>query len=188
MAIWRGGDGYNVSLDDGRGVWHDFPTGEGGGVLDLVVRIRGGSRQDALRWVADFIGCPLDNSCPPAFDRARWARQQRQIEIELPNALLWRRAALALGEWVLERLKDTLWDQKLPQPPIGEIARWTFLVAAWRRLDDVALVTEYLYWAQHEPQWTAGLVHAARIREEAVRRAVQKYLTLMATAEEVATV
>lgn len=44
VAVWRGGDGFNVSLDDARGIWHDFTTGEGGGVLDLVVRIRGGSR------------------------------------------------------------------------------------------------------------------------------------------------
>src|SRR5689334_18557606 len=54
VAVWRGGDGFNVSLDDGRGLWHDFTTGEGGGILDLVVRVVGGSRQDALRWVADL--------------------------------------------------------------------------------------------------------------------------------------
>ena len=25
-AFWRGGDGFNVSLEDPRGVWHDFTT------------------------------------------------------------------------------------------------------------------------------------------------------------------
>src|SRR5690348_3829959 len=54
VAVWRGGDGFNVSMDDVRGLWHDFTTDEGGGVLDLVVRIRGGTRQDALRWLAEF--------------------------------------------------------------------------------------------------------------------------------------
>jgi hypothetical protein len=39
-AIWRGGDGFNVSMDDARGLWHDFTTNEGGGILDLVVRVR----------------------------------------------------------------------------------------------------------------------------------------------------
>lgn len=58
QAWWRNGNGLNVRLDDSRGVWKDFVTNEGGGVLALVVRIRGGTRQDALRWVADFAGVP----------------------------------------------------------------------------------------------------------------------------------
>lgn len=42
VATWRDGDGLNVSGDDARGVWHDFAANEGGGVLDLIVRVRGG--------------------------------------------------------------------------------------------------------------------------------------------------
>jgi hypothetical protein len=53
-AVWRGGDGHNVSLNDTRNVWHDFTANEGGGVLDLVVRICGGSRQDALPLASGF--------------------------------------------------------------------------------------------------------------------------------------
>ena len=63
-AVWRGGDGLNVSLNDTLNVWHDFTANEGGGVLDLVVRIRGCSRQDALRWLADFTGILLDKQQP----------------------------------------------------------------------------------------------------------------------------
>lgn len=29
-AIWRAGDGFNVSMDDARDLWHDLTTGEGG--------------------------------------------------------------------------------------------------------------------------------------------------------------
>jgi hypothetical protein len=183
VAKWRGGDGFNVSLDDARGLWHDFLTGEGGGVLDLVVRVRGGSRQDALRWVADLVGCPLDVHPLPAFERARWAKERRQIELELPKARLWRRAALALGEQVLNGLKAALVDPKLPRPPIDEIARWTAQLTTWRHLDDAGLVAEYLWWAQHQRHLTGGLIYAAMLLETAERRALRTYLTTVATRE-----
>ena len=115
-AVWRGGDGHNVSLNDTRNIWHDFTANEGGGVLDLVVRICGGSRQDALRWLADFAGVPLDNRQLSATERADWAKQQRLIKRELPRARLWQRAALALGDQVLENLKAALADPKLLRP------------------------------------------------------------------------
>ena len=73
-AVWRGGHGHNVSLNDVRNVWHDFTANEGGGVLDLVVRICGGSRHDALRWLADFAGVPLDSRELSATQRADWAK------------------------------------------------------------------------------------------------------------------
>jgi hypothetical protein len=185
VAVWRDGDGFNVSLDDTRGLWHDFTTGEGGGVLDLVVRVRGGSRQDALRWVADLVGCPLDDRPLSAFDRTRWVKQQRQIERELPKARLWRRSVLALGEEVLDQFKTTLVDPTLPWPAVGEIARWTAQLATWHRLDDAGLVAEYLWWAQHQPLLTGGLVYAARLLETAERQALRTYLTMVATGEEV---
>jgi len=119
-AVWRGGDGHNVSMNDTRNVWHDFTANEGGGVLDLVVRICGGSRHDALRWLADYAGVPLDNRLLSATERADWARQQRLIKRELPRARLWQRAALALGDQVLDTLKAALADPKLPRPEIGE--------------------------------------------------------------------
>jgi hypothetical protein len=178
-ATWRGGDGFNLSLNDARGLWHDFTTGEGGGVLDLVVRIRGGSRQDALRWVADFVGCPLDNRPLAACDRARWVKQQRQIALELPKARLWLRSALAVGEDILDRLKTALADTTLPPPPVGEIAWWTARLRTWRRLDDTGLVAEYLWWAQHQRRLTDGFVYAASLRETAERRALSAYLRRM---------
>ena len=156
VAVWRRGDGLNVSFDDARGLWHDFTTGEGGGVLDLVVRICGGSRQEALRWLADFAGYPLDDRQFSASQRAEWAREHRQIALELPKARLWRRAALALGDHELNELKAALADLKLRRPGVGEIAYWTAQLTAWRRLDGAALVEEYLNWARREPHLTRG--------------------------------
>ena len=184
-AWWRDGDGFNVSLDDARNLWNDFPTGEGGGVLDLVVRVCGGSRQNALRWVADLVGCPLDDHPLPHFERVRWARGRRQIERELAKARLWLRSALALGKEVIDRLKAPLTDPTLPWPTVGEIARWTAQLEAWRRLDDAGLVAEYVWWAQHHPRLTGGLVYAARLRETVERQALRAYLTVVATGEEV---
>src|SRR5207247_569616 len=93
-ASWRGGDGLNVSLDDSRGVWHDFAANEGGGVLDLIVRVRSCSRVDALRWVADLVGVPVDDSPLSLQQRQAWAADRRDV----PAARLWRRAAVCMLE------------------------------------------------------------------------------------------
>ena len=38
------------------GYWHDFEADAGGGVLDLIRRARGGTREDALRWLGGEFG------------------------------------------------------------------------------------------------------------------------------------
>ena len=175
-AVWRGGDGANVSLNDTRNVWYDFAANEGGGVLDFVVRIRGCSRQDALRWLADFAGVPLHNRSLSPTERRRRAKRQLQIRRELPMARLWQRAALALGDQVLDSLKAGLTDSKLPRPEIGEIAFWTGQIASWRQMADAELVDEYLWWAGHQPRFTAGMIYAANLREMAEHHALRRYL------------
>jgi hypothetical protein len=185
QAWWRGGDGLSISLDDTRGVWYDHRDGEGGGILDLVIHVHGGARADALHFVAGVAGVVLDDAPLSAPERARWATERREIERHLPTARLWLRSALALGEEVLGRLKAPLTDPTLPWPPIGEIARWTAQLEAWRRLDDAGLVAEYFDWVHRKPQWAGGLVYAAQLCEMAVERAVRKYLTTVTTGEEV---
>jgi hypothetical protein len=184
-AWWRDGDGLSISLDDARGVWYDHRDGEGGGILDLVIHVHGGTRAEALHYVAGIAGVALDDTPFSAADRARWVKQQRQIERELPKARLWLRSALALGEEVLADLKAPLADQTLPWPPIGEIARWTALLEAWHRLDGAGLVAEYRAWTKHNPVLTSAMVHVARMYEEAEVRALRAYLNMMATGEEV---
>src|SRR5262249_44070128 len=76
-AWWRGGDGFNISLSDTKGVWYDHVTGDGGGVLDLVQNVRGGTRREALRWLADYAGVPLDNRPLRGQELAEYAQRRR---------------------------------------------------------------------------------------------------------------
>jgi hypothetical protein len=55
-AFWRVGDGLNVSVDCERGLWRDFVSGDGGGVLDLIATVRGGTRADAAKWLEAELG------------------------------------------------------------------------------------------------------------------------------------
>jgi hypothetical protein len=43
-APWRKTSDCNLSLHDGKCTWYDFVAGEGGGVIDLVMRVHGGNR------------------------------------------------------------------------------------------------------------------------------------------------
>lgn len=174
-AAWRNGDGLNVSLDDCRGVWHDFVSDEGGGVLDLIQRVRGGSRADALRWCADLAGVPLSDEPLTPVERTHWAAERRELERELPTARYWQRAAVSLGEETLVELKAALFDPSMPAPAVNEIADMTGQVALWRRLDGTALVKEYHWWLEHHPGITGALVRWAKQRERIERRALRAY-------------
>jgi len=175
-AFWRGGDGFNVSVNDSRGVWHDFASGEGGGILALVIRVRGGGRADALRWLADLVGVPLDDKPLAPEDREQWARDRRELERILPTARYWRRAAVCIAEELLESLKGALFNLALPQPDVGEIASVENLLGSLRRVDGGALVREYRSWLERFPGHTAALVRVAKRHEQASRRALMEYL------------
>ena len=175
-AVWRGGDGRNVSLNDTRNVWHDFTANEGGGVLELVARIRGCSRQDSLRWLADFTGIPLDKRPLPPEQRQQWANERRWIERYLPVATLFRRAMVKLVDELLDSLKAALFDPTLPWPKLGEIYHVEQLLSRLQRLGGGELVATYLDWATAYPATTAGLVNIARAREKAERRALKEFI------------
>ena len=169
-AFWRGGDGFNVSLEDSRGLWHDFTTDEGGGLLDLVVQVRGGNRADALRWLADLAGVPMDDTPLSPEDRERWAAERRELERDLPAARYWRRAAVNMGEELLDQLKTALLDPMLPQPEIGEIGHVENVLRSLQRVDGAGLVAEYRWWLEHHPGLTAAMVASAKRLERAQRR------------------
>jgi len=177
-ATWRGGDGWSVSLNNERGVWHDFVADEGGGILDLIVQVLGGTRADALRWAAEFAGVPLDDKPFSAADRARWAQERRALECDLPEARYWRRAAISMADDLLDVLKAALADHTLPGPHVGEIGDVEAMLGRIRRTDGAALVTEFAWWREHYPGMTAAMVRAAKSREQAERRAVEAYLRL----------
>lgn len=87
-AFWRDGDGWNIRLKPDRGLWSDHATDQGGGILDLVVLVNGGTKADAYRWIADEFGLADDK--PGAEDRRRWAERMRTREA----AIAWRDSAL----------------------------------------------------------------------------------------------
>jgi hypothetical protein len=176
--VWRGGDGLNVSLDDSRRVWHDFVDDSGGGVLDLVQRVRGGSRQDALKWVADFAAIHLDDQPLQSEQRRQWAEERRRIERALPDAQRWRRAAVNMADQRLDLLKAALFDPTLPWPEVGEIYYVERVLAWLRRIEGAELVDEYAWWAQRYPGMTAAMIRTIREREQTELRALCRYLGL----------
>jgi hypothetical protein len=152
-------------MDDSKNVFHDFADGSGGGVLDLVIRVRGVSRQDAFKWLADFVGMPLQDQPLSTEQRQRWARERQLIEQHLPEAQYWRRAMVKLTDELLDSLKAALFDSTLPWPEVNEIYRTERLLARLRRMDGAGLVTEYCSQAKKQPHITAYMVELA-IKEE----------------------
>jgi hypothetical protein len=75
-AFFRDGDNpFAVSLNDEKGAWFDFRDNVGGGVLDLVQRVRGCDRGAALRWLAELNGITLDDHPLSPAERREYARR-----------------------------------------------------------------------------------------------------------------
>lgn len=105
QAFWRDGDGWNVVLDDERRCWYDHARSEGGGVLDLVQRVLGCGRQEALEWLAERVGMRLERKVSTSEERAQWHERRRSAEIGAQAVTRWRRAAL----WSFVRLRNAYW-------------------------------------------------------------------------------
>ena len=177
-AFWRDGDGFNVALDDARGVWHDKVADVGGGVLDLIVHARGGNRADALRFAAELAGIPLDDRPLSPAERNRWAQQKRRLELELPRARYWRRAAIEMSEELLTVLKSALFDGPADKIDFDGLRDTTRLLARLQRIDGAELVAEFHSWMESHPQLASAMVQAAQTRETAERRAIQVYVEM----------
>jgi hypothetical protein len=148
------------------------------------MRVRGGTRQDALRFVAGLAGVPLDNKPLARAEKQRWARERRELERELPAARYWRRSAVCLTEELLGALKSVLFDATRLAPEIGEIFHLENLLASLRRIDGLALVAEFHWWMERYPGLAAAMVASARRRARADRRALRAYLGETAPAAE----
>jgi|SRR5581483_1673651 len=177
-ATWRKGTGNNVALNDNKGSWYDHAANEGGGMLDLVVRVRGGSRRDALQWIADLVGVQLDDKPQSREERNQWIEEQRRTQRELRSARQWRAAAVVLMEDVLECVKIRLFyadadfaeGEFITETDPDEVRRLTTRLAYLRRIDGVELVNEYLWWRANYPSLTAAVRKAAQNRETAAWR------------------
>jgi hypothetical protein len=153
-AFWREGDGYNVRLSDQKGVWYDFVSAAGGGVLDLIQHVRGGGRADALKFVAELAGLPLDSRPLSMQEKRTHAKHLHQAGNLAQQCAWWVRAYSQ--EW--ERTKalafensdwDTLaWSSR-------ELYRVQTAVAA-------SLMDSFLKAFKANPEGAAGLVEAGR--------------------------
>ena len=106
VAFWRGGDGYNVSIDRDKGLWHDHVRGEGGGVLHLVERGNGCDRRTAIQWLADQQGFTLDDNRMSPSERREYAERRRWAEAEAKRLADWRERHIA----DLRKERNRLWD------------------------------------------------------------------------------
>lgn len=80
-AFYRDGDNLDaVSLNDTKGCWHDFKTGEFGGVLDLIRIVLGCDRCSSARWLAEFTGLPLNSHAFTFQERREYAQRLAQAE------------------------------------------------------------------------------------------------------------
>jgi hypothetical protein len=173
-AFWRDGQGMNVSLSDEKATWYDHAEGVGGGVLDLVVRVLGCNRADALKWLADAAGVALDDQLlDPSV-----AAERAAVKRDLPEARLWQRAALSLFDDLLINLKAGLFDPTEMRPEFGEIASTERLRDFIAGAPEAVLVGEFRAWRERWPHFTAEMIRSAARRERADRRALQRYLML----------
>lgn len=177
-AFWREGDGFNVSLNDSKNVWHDFASGEGGGLLDLVLQVNGGTRSEALRWLADFAGTPLERGFG-AHERAEYARERAGFERDLKTARQWRRTAVLMCEETLAVLKAALFNPSAGPLDVEGISAVEQLLSQLRETGDAALVSEYRRWRDRQPVIAAAMLWAAEKRECAERRALDHFIASM---------
>jgi len=155
-AFWRGGDNPQaVALDDEKGCWYDHRDGVGGGVLDLIQHVRGGTRGDALNWLADLIGVQLDER-PPKPLQILAALQVRE------EAQHFATAVRIMAEAALESLQVETEQRMI----------YTSLLAHVRTTP----IAEYLDWRELEPKITAGLLEAGRQRDRRLQISLAKFL------------
>jgi hypothetical protein len=176
QAFWRDGDGYNASLNDEKGVWHDFVTGDGGGVLDLVQHVRGGSRSDALHFVADLAGVPLNDTPLSRRQKREYAADRKQAESLAQQCAWWVRASIHEFERIKAQAnKDgdfhsLCWSSR-------ELYRMQQAVPS-------ALMGRFLGALRDSPENTVVLVDAGREDEQNAYAVTAIIVAMLATAAE----
>jgi hypothetical protein len=177
-AFWRKGAGRNVSVRDDKNVWRDHVTGAGGGVLDLIVQVRGCSRRDAVSTLNEITGKVFWSPDQPLspIERAQRDQKERRLKALLPTARLWRGVALLFGEEILESLKSALDDPLAAAVNVGVVAFWTSRIESWKRLRGAELVEEYQQWVQRDPAFADAMVQAGSLRQFVDRRVIDRLI------------
>jgi hypothetical protein len=117
---------------------------------------------DAVRWLADAHGVPLDGNQPSPADRTRWARERAELERVRVEAAYFADAASVMAEWALEDLS----------PANPQRAAHTALLSALR----VSPEAEYRTWLRNNPSMAAALVHAGRKRAKRLQTALVHWM------------
>jgi hypothetical protein len=167
QAFWRKGDGFSISLDPAKGLWHDFVSGEGGDVIALVRIVRQCSFVDACEWLARHCGIPVSESI------CRAGEADTDWRTDLLWATWWRMAAEALAEEALAADDPPVWNQ-----PCAERHGMTALLAA-SRSGDAALVAEYRNWRRGDPELTTAMAQAGRLHDAHLQRRLMRWLMRM---------
>ena len=156
-AAWRNGLGFNVAIDEEKGLWHDFVTGDGGNKLSLVCTAMNMTPAEAARWLIALAG--IEDT--PTTRATR--RERRKAEREEESARFFDLGISTLAEHCLEI--DPLFNPARPA--------LTQLIADTKR-DPAAVYREYL---RAQPALAKGLVFAGR--RELARREYAAALELI---------
>jgi hypothetical protein len=148
--------------------------GSGGGVLDLVQRVQGGSRQGALRWTADFAGIPLADHPLSPEERKRWKEERRALEADSPDAHRWRRTFCNYLESEMDSEKAKLFGGGTPDT--DAIRSMTDMLTSYRQMTGAVLVHTYRTWRERQPTLTAWFVRRGYQLEETDRVVLFEYL------------
>ncbi len=109
--------------------------------------------------------------------RSAWAAERARTERILPDARLWRRAALLLAEELIDEFKGGLaLAETARMPEIGELHTLWLYQRLLVGLQGANLVAEYDKWLRSDNHLTRGMVEAARRLESAEIRALRRWL------------
>ncbi|HEY3439465.1 MAG TPA: hypothetical protein VGK29_01880 [Paludibaculum sp.] len=181
-AFWRDGGGFNVAIDSGRGIWHDFVTNEGGGMVRLVQAARRCTKGEAFRWLADLAGIALTPDSPAR--RARYAEARRDAEALAKLACWWLAGQLSELE-ELKRLNNG------DEGPLNEAALTAASSELWRleQIEAAAVVPEWTAARASDPDRTGELEQVGqvweRFRHAVIGRVVQQLAELRVSESEV---
>lgn len=174
-AFWRDhADGLNVALNDDKGTWYDHARGEGGGIIALVQHVRGGTPREAVRWLAQQFGLPLDEPEWTPAQRADWNRRRNAAKRDaqpLAQCALWWLESLMVE---LEEIKAAaIQGDSIDVPVLAYTSRELHRLY---NLTPTGILEEYGWACRQDGEGTALLVLAGRFRDDRRRRAVTAVL------------
>jgi hypothetical protein len=143
------------------------------------VQLRGGSRQDALQWLAHFCGTTLEDAPQTPENRARYQVEKKAAELDMPDALRFRRGVIQLTHETLEATKSRYFNPTETQSDYTDVIALqdlTRLLERLRGMGEGLMLAEYRSWRDQYPGLTYGIVRAVAALEVSEMRALRAYL------------